>query len=73
MSKFQTFFLKFSERLAPSVWGVGVHKGTMSYPISRDKAVRVNDVRLYLRIYHPTSDFHNTQAGKNSMNIFGYN
>ena len=47
MSDFQIFFFKFSERLALSVEGVGVHKGTASYPIWRDNAARVNDVRLY--------------------------
>ena len=49
MSDFQTFFFKFSGRLASSVGGVGVHKGTASYPISRDNEARVNDVRLYLK------------------------
>ena len=31
---FKLFFFKFSERLPPSVGGVGVHEGTVSYPIS---------------------------------------
>jgi len=42
---FKLFFFKFSERLAPSV---GVHKGTASYPISRDKRPRDNRVSLYV-------------------------
>ena len=46
--RFSNFFFKFSGRLATSVGGVGVHKGTASYPISRDNAAQVNDVRLYL-------------------------
>ena len=48
MSDFQTcFFFKFAERLAPSIGGVGVHKGTASYPISRGKRAGVTDVGLY--------------------------
>ena len=42
------FFFKFSERLALSVKGVGVHKGTASYTSLRDNASRVNGVSLYL-------------------------
>ena len=44
---FKLFFFKFSERLALSFGGVGVHEGTASYPSSRDKRARVNDVLLY--------------------------
>ena len=45
---FQTFFFNFSERLTPSVRGVGVHYRTASYPISQVNEARVNDVRLYI-------------------------
>jgi len=48
---FKLFFFKFSERLALSVLSVGVHKGTASYPISRDKRPRDNRVSLYVVSY----------------------